>query len=1426
MRTKKKHSRNKEVKKTDSPSNKRRKTSKNHRFVAGVGPLEATGQNVVSGIKTAINTVANPISSLKKGVNYLKNKGKFALTYLVNTSDLDRMIYKNSNFIHLVPTEKLNDIYYENKEKKVSEVVSAVTKTKEAIQNLGTKVSETVNAAATNVKNTLEKINPINENTIAAASLVKEATQAAVKGVVKAVKETGSDAISSAWETINTKGVKRADKFKKGDGRFEKMFAAVGRKADNAQFDLDFDQRPGLTKPEMKKQTWIEAAYDKSNVLNDVLRETLTAKTGYVNANVADVIGDYFREVEEDLALIRNASSESKKRKRKRGQGQNKEKKIMAIENEIAKEQKFEISKGLLEIAHDLIPFDSESEPNSKHVLIFLNDVHFEDKNFLENPGSQSKFHIRNNIEYSKGEEGEEGEGEEEEDEESGEGEEEVQAGGSNRRNNTGSVSNRRNNTGSVSNRRNNTSYHLSKSKGKRKGKGSKKRANKKKKKQKGGTIKNENGVIDDITTLFSTDGEEGINSCTIANGMEDKANLIMEDMLEGAKNAFSLLFFDMGIWQSDEEKNMESIETIITENGIIIGDPEFDFGEWILSATFQLKGFDDMYGIFVKQPDDFERINGLDLVEPKPKDKDDGEDNDEDGHEGNNNDRINVYDIKDEEKKKDDNTLQIEDGSQNQKAPELENSTTTISTPQLLSDRILETALTILKESLSKSKSKEKNNTKLLTLTDGKTKETQEKVSQLLIENGKPELDKRKKKLDLRQLNLQNDFNSFIDSNQSTSRDSGKSLDYYKNQFLEFLQEENKIDNSFISNNTTPRENESDRSALFEKFLNDYDGLENKFFKLAEEYENYKKEVEKNGLNSARTTVSSNGSMSETKSTSTSSGISDLTDSTYMTEPQYFDITENHISVGGEKVIGLESIHIPHSVIASIMTTDSEKKDDKSVTNISDKGKSIISKIITPAVSSDKIEKNIKLLESLNFDPCITFKKPKPKLDDKTTLVKCYFEHITKLDDLMKLGKITKPKDSGSSSVSTNTTDSSLLERFNKISIEVFDEFLSASVEDKGSKTERSQDSNSGKTSKEKETKMYDRDNIYQTYQYWRYKLRQYLNNISSPTPKPVSVSDNRPISASDKSETDKSEISDITMSEFGDNNNTLITEEYFIEYMKYKKRIDELESLFKELNKKKNGLNDKLTKLKTENEKTFETIQTLFKTEKKNLQPSSSSTPINDNITIMSRSSTDTNTEKEKIEKAKKKVQDLYENPGTSTKDFKGAVKTIIEDKKINDIDFKPYNILSIPVKPKTGSGSTVITEENIEKHNKKKNVSEQESASDSDYKSAISGTAIEIYKDYLGFENNMTEVTEQILDKLERIRDPKKANGIEIDSQSGVESDNNSNGSNIIAPNSVSSTINKGQSNVSSAAPSINSVNSLASSPKNKKKVILPN
>jgi hypothetical protein len=644
IRTKKKHLRNKEVKNTDS-SNKRRKTTKKRFGTGGEGVLKATGQNALSVGKTAINTVANPLTSLRKGANYLKNKGKFALTYLVNTSDLDRMIYKNSNFIHLVPTEKLNNIYYENEEKSVSELGSAAKYARDSAIKLKEKTEMAINKGLTNIKekgaaiatgakelkektemainkgltNIKEKgaaiatgartaIGDIATNTGAVAKKLKERTETAIntgltnikeKGaaiatgartaigdiatntgaVAKKLKdtgteafnkinpinqknletvkeglnkarETGSKALTSLWDTINKAGEK--NKFNKGDGRFEKIFASVGKKLDNAQFDLDYDQQPGLTKPAMKKQTWIEAAYDKSNVLNDVLRETLTAKTGYVNANVADVIGDYFREVEEDLALIRNNPSESKKRKRKKGKGQEKQKKFMAIENEISKEQKFEISKGLLELVHDLIP-ESESGNSLKHVLIFLNETNFNSRTMLENPGSQSKFHSRNDIKY------------------------------------------------------------VEESLG-----GSKKCTNKNKRKQKGGgDIQMNNGdIVRNIDKLFNTDVE---SSCTIANGSDGKVDLIMKDMKDKmeVENAFSVLFFDIGIWDTDVKQKMETIEAILKENGIIIGDPEFTFGEWKLTATFRLKGFDNDYGIFVKQKEDFNLINGLDMAKP-----------------------------------------------------------------------------------------------------------------------------------------------------------------------------------------------------------------------------------------------------------------------------------------------------------------------------------------------------------------------------------------------------------------------------------------------------------------------------------------------------------------------------------------------------------------------------------------------------------------------------------------------------------------------------------------------------------------------------------------------------------------------------------------------------------------------------------------
>jgi len=585
MRTKKKHlPKNKEVKEKDYSSKKRRKTAKKRlEEVGGDGFLNSIKENTISGVKNAANIAANPLTSLRKGANYAKNKGKFALTYLVNTSDLDRMIYKNSNFIHLVPTEKLNDIYYENEVKTGdSEIVYAAKKTKEAIGKLGTNVKDAAVVVANKTKETLEKLNPINETTIAAA---KSAAKAAVMGAVavgevaKIAKDKGKEALKSIWSTINqpiTEGVS------KGDGKYETTFGEVGskfgRKLDTMALSLDFDQ-PGLTKPAIKKRTKITANYAPSNIYKDVLVESLASEEVYDNATIFDIASNNLTELDEYLGLLQKTASASNKRKRKKGKGKGPEKqqKVMIIENEIAKEQKFEISKALLEILYEIIPpSKSESESDNKNILIFLNGDHLNNKKFLENVGSPSKF-VQKNIEYSK--DGVEG--------------------GSNRRNNThlgGEGSNRRNNT------------HLTVNK---------KKKNKKQKKQKGGTLKVNGETITNISALFEDPPDN--NNCIVADGTNVKFILADLATKENPK-AFSLLFFDIEVYESQNNvtDNMSNITSILKENGIIVGDPGFEkFGDWKKMGTFKLKGFDEIYGIFVKSREHFLPVTGIDRVEP-----------------------------------------------------------------------------------------------------------------------------------------------------------------------------------------------------------------------------------------------------------------------------------------------------------------------------------------------------------------------------------------------------------------------------------------------------------------------------------------------------------------------------------------------------------------------------------------------------------------------------------------------------------------------------------------------------------------------------------------------------------------------------------------------------------------------------------------
>ena len=245
MRTKKKYLQK-------DPLNKRRKTSKN-RLDAG-GLLNATGQNIISLGKNAANIASNPLTSLRKGANYLKNKGKYALTYLVNSSDLDRLIYKNSNFIHLVPTEILNNIYYENEVKTgESEIAYAARKTADAAR-------KTKEAAIYVGKEASKAIVPIARETI---NLAKKGTLAAAKGALVAAnlaKETGQVAIQNIWSTIN-----QPINISPGsiaDGKYETSLGEVGSKfgraIDNTMISLDFDRQTGLNKPSIKKQTQIQ----------------------------------------------------------------------------------------------------------------------------------------------------------------------------------------------------------------------------------------------------------------------------------------------------------------------------------------------------------------------------------------------------------------------------------------------------------------------------------------------------------------------------------------------------------------------------------------------------------------------------------------------------------------------------------------------------------------------------------------------------------------------------------------------------------------------------------------------------------------------------------------------------------------------------------------------------------------------------------------------------------------------------------------------------------------------------------------------------------------------------------------------------------------------------------------------------------------
>ena len=648
MRTKKKHLRYLQKKKT-------RKTSKN-RLDAG-GLFDSTKENVVSLGKNAIEIASNPLTSLRKGVNYAKNKGKFALTYLVNTSDLDRIVYKNSNFIHLVPTEILNNVYYENKEKKGdSEIAYAAKRTvevgKQAIKaandaaiTVGTQARE----AAIKTKEVLGKLNPVNETTIAAA---KSALNGAAIGAVaigqvaKVAADKGSEVASSIWKTINDKGTFKRQR-DTTNGKYETIFAAVGRKADHVQMDLDFDHQPGLTKKPIKKQTIINATYEPSNITKDVLNETLTPITIYSkDATAIDIMNHEIANLEENLALIRNHASTSNKKKRKKGKKQQKQQKQMVFENEISKEQKFEISKGLLEMVYDMIPSDSDS----KKVLILLNETNFKKKTFLKNVNSTSDFDAQHNIQYV-----EEGEGEGTE-------------GGSSRK-------------------------------------------KKKKQKQKGGAIKLEEDdtLIRDPSELSLTESE---NSCIIGDGSAGKANNILADLVKiRVENNFSLLFFDINIWEEQSEINMKDIEPIIRDNGIIIGDPIFDFGDWKKRGSFKLKVSDDIYGVFVKNSKDFNPITGIDLEDPPLEEKkevvNENEVNENEVNENEvNENEVNENEVNENEVNEngEDNNSIVNNQSGN---PEINDNTETVSSnpSNNLVGNIEKTAVLILKDILDKHK-------------------------------------------------------------------------------------------------------------------------------------------------------------------------------------------------------------------------------------------------------------------------------------------------------------------------------------------------------------------------------------------------------------------------------------------------------------------------------------------------------------------------------------------------------------------------------------------------------------------------------------------------------------------------------------------------------------------------------------------------
>ena len=443
--------------------------------------------------------------------------------YLVNTSssDLDRIVYKNGKCIPLVPKKWLNNIYGGDP-----------PDGEEEEERAGPQDEEPNSLSENGISNNNSSPPENNEN-------------------------KGSNFMKRLWDRFNKKSDKQQND-PDVHGKLERAFAEVGKKLDKIQLAFDFDPYPGYSKPAVKKQTWVEATYDKSNVLNDVLREVLTTETGYTNANIADIIGDYFREVEEDLALIR--ASASKKKKGDKQKPDKTPKKRMAIETEISKEQKFEIQKALLSMLHDLIHSSPEEDPSSQpQVLLFLNDENMKNPKFLENDDSPSKFEESKKIKHVPDEPPYSG--------------------------------------------------------------GKKKKAKKQQKggaiqlediqiseinienlldKSKKNCIIAEGKDVDKILADFSQ---------IPSDKAKNVFSLLFFDLNIWTDN-------------EGPKKNMGIIESIIHEDGIIIADPEFTFNTRVLQATFKLKGVDGQYGVFAKEDRHFNLVDGLDIVSPKNRPK------------------------------------------------------------------------------------------------------------------------------------------------------------------------------------------------------------------------------------------------------------------------------------------------------------------------------------------------------------------------------------------------------------------------------------------------------------------------------------------------------------------------------------------------------------------------------------------------------------------------------------------------------------------------------------------------------------------------------------------------------------------------------------------------------------------------------------